>query len=452
MGALSPSLDSKARTGKRSSMWYDGTKSGEALSINAMATLRLTDILHNVLGDKTTEDRNISTCPSLQSEITNIRQALTELHILFNGLSAQIPTSEDIQKIVDLRLSLTDMGRSGDRIYDRQMSEEKSCSMSKSPEGVRPRFDRQIIHDFSILPLCSEQLDEIRGSDDLELFTTVTNPGGLGLFPIIHTKPAVQKQQRKTTGPMDRVPISEELRQGLESSQTIGQLKEQIKAQEQELKKQKQALQKLTLDEYSLSREDLMAKWAKEDRIRKYGELLYLELTDDEKKMTKAELRRKWTREARATWIERQRQLGKIVKICEVCNSEVVVGDPYHRCFVAFHQTIDRKGGIPRQKEVLVTQSKTGAVNIRHQTAINLDDYRKTLEASQKLFQKLALIKGRIESGSTEATPVPESKVANSKRYGESNEPEISKIQVVEETDDDIDVETVNENFQLLPL
>jgi hypothetical protein len=62
----------------------------------------------------------------------------------------------------------------------------------------------------------------------------------------------------------------------LESSQTIGQLKEQIKAQEQELKKQKQALQKLTPDEYSLSREDLMAKWAKEDRVRKYGELLLM--------------------------------------------------------------------------------------------------------------------------------------------------------------------------------
>jgi hypothetical protein len=120
--------------------------------------------------------------------------------------------------------------------------------------------------------------------------------------------------------------------------------------------------------------------------------------------MHKAELRRKWTREARATWLERQRQMGKIVKICEVCNSEIVVGDPYHRCFVAFHHTIDRKGGVPRQKEVLVTQSKTGAVNIRHQTAINLEDYRKTLEASQKLFQKLELLKDRIEGAPADNT------------------------------------------------
>lgn len=430
----------------------DGTKSGEAVSINAMATLRLTDLLQQLLGSEKTKATLPSNNRLLQEELVGISQSLTELHSLYVGLSSKILTSDEVREMIDLKFkgaASNSKSESGKHFS----SFSTHTNITPKESKIRPILSFSIANDFAILPLSSFILDQImlnRGklkasqgdSSDME---------SVKLFPIIHTKPVSDKPHRKTINAVDQTPVTEELRQSLRSSQTIGQLKEQIKVQETEIRKQKQALQKLTPDEYSLSREDLMAKWAKEDRARKYGELLYVELTEEEKHMTKSELRRKWVREARTAWVERQRQLGREVIICDICNSQTVVGDPYHRCFVAFHQKIDRRGGMPRQKEVLVSQNKTGAVQIRHQTAINLDEYRKTLEASQKLFEKLTQIQEKVGGVATEDVQMATEAAGKAKRTRDPIPQDITKVQVVEDNDSDIDIETVQENFRIAP-
>jgi hypothetical protein len=432
----------------------DGTQNGGALSIHALTSLRLADMLQQLLGDSNRKLEDGRASREDNTELPAILEALTEIKVLYNKIQESMVTQEGLKRYINqqlpklvedyLNLNQIEVSDTANRRHSEPYSGEEQNLPVKMEAEIGKISMGNIGTDYR-----KEDVPIIQADHPLEAHVTVDEAGIALLNPIIHTGPTVPKPQKKGASAVNQAPITEDLRQNLGASQTIGELKEQIKLQEAEIKKKRQALQKLTPEEYGLSREEIMAKWAKEDRSRKYGDVLAAELTEEEWKMNKTELRRKWAKEAHDVWIRRQKAMGREVYICEGCNTELVVGDTYpHRCFVAFTGPIDRRQGVPRQKEVLVAQNRTGAVQIRQQTAINLEEYRKILDNSQTLFEKLRKIEERM-GHKTSSSPGDERASAEQSQPtgGETGHPAPKGIIA----DDDEDIEIENEtNFRLV--
>jgi hypothetical protein len=235
--------------------------------------------------------------------------------------------------------------------------------------------------------------------------------------------PAGRKRTRRTE------PVAEELKQAylkkIEESQTIAELREDLKKLQEEVRQQKKETKTLTEEETNLLKKELLRKLAHENWDEKHEPRLQAMgeggLDDEEKKMGRKQLLRRLQQEEHAAWMQAQEEEGKAYT-CQRCGRRTAHGDQNHQCFQTSYRGPQRKkGGVWVRDQMYVAQAGRGNLQVGVRPVMDQDRVEKELQRMTAALQK--------QQQHTRPVPVPQQVTPDVQMQPSSSAQQVAEVQ-----------------------
>lgn len=209
--------------------------------------------------------------------------------------------------------------------------------------------------------------------------------------PMLLTDKEGRKRQRSRVGALsnsDDVEMTIDQQESIQHVRTLNELKETIRNIQQQMKDQKEQLQRLTEEEKRMNRAELEKKWHEERFIKRFGPREPTPLTEEEKEMNRTQLYKKLMQDRRDRWAQIQREKGMEVYQCESCGRYERTGSE-HICFrIPLKGPLRRKTGVPLHDQ-LVLEGTKGGLNIKQHPIIDIELLKKEHAAMTKTLEGL---------------------------------------------------------------
>ncbi len=251
--------------------------------------------------------------------------------------------------------------------------------VSKSAPTTRPSHD-------------SSSSDSSSGSDS----GSSDSSDEEGFVQVLRSAPKNKSKKSKQDIKRKDVKLPSAVKEGMEDVHTVSQLKDKLKAAQDQLKEERKAKLVLSEEERSMTRAQLEQKWANDRRNTRYGEREDRPLTEQERGMNRNELRAHLAEESHQDWVRQQQARGIELFPCEVCGRMRKQHDPRHACIRApWSSSFQNKQGIPQRQEMVISATP-GGVRLNRQTVVDQDMLAKNLETMQSMQAKLDQLSSRM--------------------------------------------------------
>jgi hypothetical protein len=314
----------------------------------------------------------------------------TELADVIREIYERIPSSADIEEspvIIALKKATGDLQKGAERISGKLARLGDDVAKVNMMVDEKFRYEVEEEQDRKENIVDKTIVDESSESD--------TSEDSGEWVQVLKAQP---KKTHKKKSSFKEVRLPSGVKESMKDVETVSELREKLKAAEDELKKEKKAKQQLTEEEKTLTREGLERKWAEERRNSRQTEREDRPLSLEEKSMTRTQLRRHLAEEASKEWAGRMRERGIEVVACESCGRMLGPREVQsHRCMRApWGNSFQTRRGVPQRQEMVISATP-GGVRLGRQTVVDQDMLEKNLAAMAAMKEKLDKLSARMQ-------------------------------------------------------
>lgn len=354
---------------------------------------------------------------TLEEKLVDMASQLTAIPAVVETNVSESPTIKSLLSLVNRVSPLNSVaisaespatstpGRPSAARTTREVAVTPVVTQALRPESpnmsVRPKKSTKFIEERPSPPLTtetpisrdssSEEENSSTSSDSDSEYAMPANSHPVGatsnkLTPKVH--PVLIAQKRPKRPSQRRTPLPEAARELFPITDTLEELRAQVKKFSEDIKEIKKQEQKLTPTEAALSKGELERRWSEERHAARYGARNADLLTEEEKGLTRRQLREKLAQENRERWVQQQLAKGYKLYRCEACGRYEREGEQHFCMRTSWSAPIERRQGVPFRREMLMTGGATG-MSVRQAPAVDLDRLTKDHENMMKMKEKL---------------------------------------------------------------